>query len=130
MSLVRGLTLRLTGFQPALRNWRLWFAAAVLCELGWVGLMHPLVPKTLGAGLVLALLPLTLVGYVYVVARLLVRLADAHWNLRVRRLIALALALSVGGFLFVLLWVVEASGRPSATVLRRRVVLGRSWFPS
>jgi hypothetical protein len=96
-----------TPYQSALRNWHLWLIAALLGEVGWFALLHPLVPRTLRSGVVLALLPLALVGYAYLVVRLLQRLADAGWNLRLRQAISLVAALSVGCFIFVLLWITE-----------------------
>ena len=53
------------------------------------------------------MVPLPLAGYAYLVVKLLLRLADAQWNLRLRQAISLVLAVSVGCFGFVLLWITE-----------------------
>jgi hypothetical protein len=100
--------MRLTPHQSVLRNWRLWAAAIVAAELGWFALLHPLVPRSLRTVFVLALLPLALIGYIYLVGAVAVHLADRGWNPRLRQMIALILAISVGCFIFALLWITEA----------------------
>jgi hypothetical protein len=102
-----GLGMRPTPSHSALRKWPLWFGVAAVGEVAWFALLHPLVPRTLRAAFVLALVPLPLAGYAYVVVRLLLRLADAQWNLRLRQAMSLVLAVSVGCFGFVLLWITE-----------------------
>ena len=97
----------LIQLRSALRNWLLWLGAVALGEVLWFSVLHPLVPRTLHAVLVLAAVPLPLVGYAYVVVEVVLRLADARWNLRLRQGISLVLALSVGCFAFVLLWITE-----------------------
>jgi hypothetical protein len=77
-------------------------------ELAWFSLLHPLVPRTFTAGFALALLPLPVLGYVYLIVRLLMSLGDAQWNPRMRFVLALILVLSVGGFIFGILWIAEA----------------------
>jgi hypothetical protein len=82
-------------------------AAGAVAEGVWFALLHPLVPRTLHAALVLALPPFLIVAYVYFVLGLLARLGDIPWNVRLRQLIGLLLALSVGGLIFALLYVAE-----------------------
>jgi len=96
-----------TPFRSALRNWPQWLGLTAVGEIIWFSVLYPLVPRTLRAACVLALIPLPLAGYVYLVVYLLRRLADAQWNLRVRQGITLVLAISVGCVGFVLLWITE-----------------------
>jgi hypothetical protein len=55
----------------------------------------------------MALLPLTAVGYVYLMAAVSVYLADRRWDFRLRQMIVLMLGLSVGCFVFALLWLAK-----------------------
>jgi hypothetical protein len=96
-----------TPFRSALRNWPQWLGLTAVGEILWFSVLYPLVPRTLRAACVLALIPLPLAGYVYLVVHLLRRLADAQWNLRVRQGITLVLAVSVGCVGFVLVWITE-----------------------
>jgi hypothetical protein len=92
----------------SLRTWPERLVAVAAAELIWFGLLHPLVPRTLHAALVLALLPIAIVAYVYFVLGLLARLRDSPWNLFLRQLLGLFLVLSVGGAIFGLLYVAES----------------------
>jgi hypothetical protein len=56
----------------------------------------------------LALLPLTVVGYVYLMAAVSAYLADREWDLRLRQMIVIMLGLSVGSFVFAVLWLAKA----------------------
>ena len=89
------------------RTWTGYLAAAAVAEGVWFALLHPLVPRTLHAALVLVLLPFLIFAYMYFVLGLLARLGDIPWNVRLRQLIGLLLALSVGGLIFALLYVAE-----------------------
>ena len=55
----------------------------------------------------LALLPLAVVGYVYLMVAVSAYLADRRWDYRLRQMIVLMLGLSVGCFVFSLLWVAK-----------------------
>ena len=55
----------------------------------------------------LALLPLAVVGYVYLMVAVSAYLADRRWDFRLRQMIVLMLGLSVGCFVFSLLWVAK-----------------------
>ena len=91
----------------SLRTWRSRLGLVAVGELVWFALLHPLVPRTLYAACVLALVPLPLIAYALLVARVIGRLADTPWNLRLRQTVALGLALSVGVCVFAVLWLVE-----------------------
>jgi hypothetical protein len=59
------------GFTPLWRNWNSprwlkWLTTVVVAELAWFALLHPLVPRTIVAGVVEALLLLPAVAYLYV----------------------------------------------------------------
>lgn len=98
--------MRLTPDTPALRRWRLWFGALVAAELCWFVLLRPHI-GSFGSMLVLALLPLTVVGYLYLMAAVSAYLADRRWDFRLRQLIVIMLGLSVGCFVFSLLWLAK-----------------------
>ena len=55
----------------------------------------------------LALLPLTVVGYLYLMAAVSAYLADQRWDFRLRQMIVVMLGLSVGCFVFSLLWLAK-----------------------
>ena len=95
----------LTPVTPALRRWRLWLGAIVVAEICWFVLLRPRLKY--GTVLVLALLPLTVVGYVYLMAAVSAYLDDRRWDFRLRQLIVVMLGLSVGCFVFSLLWLAK-----------------------
>jgi hypothetical protein len=99
--------MRIIPENPALRRWRLWFGAVFVAEVCWFALLRPRIAGNLGAVFVLALLPLTLVGYVYLMAAVSAYLADRDWEFRLRQLIVIMLGLSVGSFVFALLWLAK-----------------------
>ena len=57
----------------------------------------------------MALLPLTVVGYVYLMVAVSAYLADRDWELRLRQVIVVMLGLSVGSFVFALLWLAKVN---------------------
>jgi len=101
------LDMRLTPKRPALRRWRLWVVAVLVAEICWFALLHPRIAGNFRTVLALALLPLTVVGYVYLMAAVSAYLADREWDLRLRQLIVILLGLSVGSFVFALLWLAK-----------------------
>ena len=101
------LDMRLTPDSTALRRWRLWVGAVLIAEICWFALLHPRIAGNFRSILVLALLPLTVVGYVYLMAAVSAYLADREWDLRLRQLIVILLGLSVGSFVFALLWLAK-----------------------
>lgn len=56
---------------------------------------------------VLSLLPLTVIGYLYLMTAVSAYLAQREWDLRLRQIIVLMLGLSVGCFVFALLWLAK-----------------------
>ena len=92
---------------PALRRWRPWVGAIIVAEICWFALLRPRLAGSFRAVLVLALLPLAVVGYVYLMAAVSVYLADRDWDLRLRQVIVIMLGLSVGCFVFALLWLAK-----------------------
>jgi hypothetical protein len=98
--------MRLTPEPPALRRWRLWIAAVIVAEICWFALLRPRIRGFL-AILVLALLPLAVVGYVYLMAAVSAYLADKRWDFRLRQMMVVMLGLSVGCLVFALLWLAK-----------------------
>lgn len=78
------------------RHWWQWTIVIVAAELLWFCLMYPLVPGTVAAAVIEALLPLPLLGYVYLAVRCLFWIARQNWSPWMRRFLGVALALSVG----------------------------------
>ncbi len=101
------LDMRLTPDSTALRRWRLWVGAVLIAEICWFALLHPRIAGNFRSILVLALLPLTVVGYVYLMAAVSAYLADREWDLRFRQMIVIMLGLSVGSFVFAVLWLAK-----------------------
>jgi hypothetical protein len=99
--------MRLTPDSAALRRWRLWVGAVLVAEICWFALIHPRIAGDFRTILALALLPLTVVGYVYLMAAVSAYLADREWDLRFRQMIVIMLGLSVGSFVFAVLWLAK-----------------------
>ena len=99
--------MRLTPDSAALRRWRLWVGAVLIAEICWFALLRPRIAGNFRAILALALLPLTVVGYVYLMAAVSAYLADREWDLRFRQMIVIMLGLSVGSFVFAVLWLAK-----------------------
>jgi hypothetical protein len=99
--------MRLTPDRPALRKWRLWLAAVFVAEVCWFAVLRPRIAGNLHAVLELALLPLTVVGYLYLMAAVSAYLADRQWDFRLRQMIVVMLGLSVGCFVFAVLWLAK-----------------------
>jgi hypothetical protein len=101
------LDMRLTPDSPALRRWRLWVGAVLVAEICWFALLHPRIAGNFRTVLALALLPLTVVGYVYLMAAVSAYLADREWDFRLRQMIVIMVGLSVGCFVFAVLWLAK-----------------------
>jgi hypothetical protein len=98
--------MRVTPDKPVLRRWRVWAGAIIVAEIGWFVLLR----RGMGSyrtDFVLALLPLAAVGYVYLMAALSAYLAERDWDFRLRQMIVVMLGLSVGCFVFALLWLAK-----------------------
>jgi len=98
--------MRLTSDVPLLRRWRLWAGAIAVAEICWFALLRPRIGSWRTA-LELTLPPLAVVGYVYLMAAVSGYLADRKWDFRLRQMIVVMLGLSVGCFVFALLWVAK-----------------------
>src|ERR1700720_1383435 len=96
--------MRFTPDSPALRRWRLWVGAVLVAEICWFALLHPRIAGNFRTVLGLALPPLTVVGYVYLMAAVSAYLAELQWDFRFRQMIVVMLGLSVGCFVFAVLW--------------------------
>jgi hypothetical protein len=99
--------MRLTPYSPALRRWRLWAGAVLVAEICWFVLLHPQIAGHFPTVFALALLPLTVVGYVYLMVAVSAYLADRDWEFRLRQVIVIVLGLSVGSFVFAVLWLAK-----------------------
>ena len=99
--------MRITPAPPALRRWRLWVGAVLVAEICWFALLRPRIAGNFGAVLTLTLLPLTAVGYVYLMAAVSAYLADREWDFRLRQVLVIVLGLSVGSFVFAVLWLAK-----------------------
>jgi hypothetical protein len=99
--------MRLTPDVPALRRWRLWVGALMLAEVCWFALLRPRIAGNFHAIIMLALHPLAVVGYVYLLAAVSAYLAGREWDFRLRQMIVMMLGLSAGCFLFALLWLAK-----------------------
>lgn len=98
--------MRLTPDSPPLRRWRLWLGALIVAEICWFALLRPRLGSSRSL-FVMALLPLTVVGYLYLMAAVSVYLSDRRWDFRLRQMIVVMLGLSVGCFVFALLWLAK-----------------------
>jgi hypothetical protein len=99
--------MRLTPESPPLRRWRVWIGSVIVAEICWFVLLRPRMPASVRTVFVLALLPLTAVGYVYLMAAVSMYLANRRWDFRLRQVIVLMLGLSVGCFVFALMWLAK-----------------------
>jgi len=99
--------MRLISDSPALREWRLWVGAVIVAEVCWFALLHPRIAGNLRGVLILALLPLAAVGYVYLMVAVSASLANRAWDLRLRQMTVTMLGLSVGCFVFALMWLAK-----------------------
>jgi hypothetical protein len=98
------LNMRLARDIPALQRWRHWLGAVVIAEIGWFVLLQPRSGAPFHTLFMLALLPLTVVGYVYLLVGVSAFLSERDWDLRLRETIVLMLGFSVGMFVFALMW--------------------------
>src|SRR5260370_16307522 len=85
------LDMRLTPDRPALRRWRLWVGAVLIAEICWFALLHPRIAGNFRPVLALALLPLTAVGYAYLIAACSPYLSDRERDFSLPQMIALIL---------------------------------------
>lgn len=88
---------------PALRRWRYWFGGLAIAEIAWFVLLRPPLSGHFHAIFLLALVPLAVVGYVYLLAAVSAFLDRLDWDYQMRQLIVVMLGLSVGLFLSALM---------------------------
>ena len=100
---------------PALRRWRLWFGALVVAEIGWFALTRPPFSGHLKSVFLLALIPLAVIGYVYLLAAVTAFLEQRDFDYQMKQVIVIMLGLSVGFFVSVLSTVTTAQLEASAT---------------
>jgi hypothetical protein len=81
------------------RTWRGWLLVTAVAEVAWFALLYPAIPQTRVGLVVVALLLVPVVGYWYLVARLVVYVADRPLTLWVRQAVFMLIALSAGAFL-------------------------------
>ena len=77
------------------RPWH-WVAAILVAELLWFCFLYPLVPTTAAAAVIEALLPLPLLGYIYLSVLSLEWISERNWSRWTTRLVSIAIALSAG----------------------------------
>lgn len=87
---------------PALRRWRLWFGALLIAEVGWFVLTRPPFHGHLKSVFMLSLIPVAVIGYVYLLAAVASFLDRLNWDYQMRQVIVVMLGLSVGFFVSVL----------------------------
>lgn len=87
---------------PALRRWRLWFGALLIAEVGWFVLTRPPFHGHLKSVFMLSLIPVAVIGYVYLLAAVASFLDRLNWDYQMRQVIVILLGLSVGFFVSVL----------------------------
>jgi hypothetical protein len=99
--------MRLTSDIPALRRWRLWVGAIVVAEIGWLVLLRPWIGGGFRSIVLLVLPPLAVVGYLYLMVAVSAFLAGRDWDVALRQTMVIMLGLSVGCFVFALLWLAK-----------------------
>ena len=97
--------MRATSQSSVLRRWNLWVGALIVSEIGWFLLLRHEVGPAFRAHFRLALPPLAVIGYVYLLGAVSVYLDNRDWDYRMRQLIVIMLGLSVGLFVFALMTV-------------------------
>jgi hypothetical protein len=97
--------MRASSDNSLLHRWPPWVGALIVLEIGWFLLLRPHV-RSFRSIFTLALIPVAVVGYVYVLAAISAYLDQRDWEYRFRQLIVVMLGASVGFFMFALMWVV------------------------
>ena len=101
------LNLTLARDIPALQRWRWWLAAAVAAEVAWFVFLRPRHSASFHSLFMLGLLPLTVVGYVYLMVAVSSFLESRDWDYRMSQLIVVMLGSSCGLFVLSLMWFVN-----------------------
>jgi hypothetical protein len=85
----------LPNFSAPRRRWH-WAVAILVAEVVWFCAMYPVVPRTVGAAVLEALLPVPLFIYVYGMARCLLWVSKRPWSRWTRQSLGTAIALGAG----------------------------------
>ena len=104
---------------PALRRWRLWFGALLIAEIGWFVLTRPPFSGHFKSVVLLALIPVAVIGYVYLLAAVAAYLDQMNWDYQMRQVIVIMLGLSVGFFVSVLSTITTAQLEASVAECRQ-----------
>ena len=99
--------MRLIPDSPALLRWRLWVGGVVVAEICWFVLLRAWIAASFGSVLLLVLPPLAVVGYLYLMVAVSAYLARRDWDFVLRQTIVIMLGLTVGCFVFALLWLAK-----------------------
>ncbi|HTB66307.1 MAG TPA: hypothetical protein VK727_08765 [Steroidobacteraceae bacterium] len=86
------------------RRWWHWAVAILIADLVWFCSMYPVVPRTAGAAVLEALLPMPLLIYVYAAARCVLWISQRPWSSWTRLSVGAAIALAAG---VVGIWMVD-----------------------
>jgi hypothetical protein len=78
------------------RRWWHWVVGILAAELLWFCVLYPLVPRTAAAAAFEALLPLPLIGYIYLAVLSLFWISRRNWSRWTKGALSTAIALSVG----------------------------------
>jgi len=78
----------------------------IAVEICWFAVLRPPLAGV-HTVIVSALPPLAVVGYVYLMTAVSAYLANREWDFRLRQLMVIMLGLSVGCFVFALLWLAK-----------------------
>ena len=100
--------MRVSSDNSLLHRWPLWAGALIVLEIGWFLLLRHEFGPIFHARLRVAMPPLAVIGYVYLLSAVSVYLDRLDWDYRMRQLIVVMLGLSVGLFVFALLTVTTA----------------------
>jgi hypothetical protein len=103
------------------RRWWHWAVAILAADLLWFCAMYPVVPRTVGAAALEALLPVPLLIYVYIAARCLFWISERPWPRLTRQSLIGAMALGAGAVgIWMVDWaVIHTSAEYGYQVIRR-----------
>jgi|HubBroStandDraft_5_1064220.scaffolds.fasta_scaffold23008_3 hypothetical protein len=102
------------------RLWWHWVLVALAAEVLWFCFMYPLVPRSLPAVAFEALLPLPLMGYIYLAIQGLLWISGRRWSRWTKRLLSAAIALSV---VAAGVWVVDWAVLHTSAAFEYRMIL-------
>ena len=108
--------MRFTPEISALQRWRRWGGALIVAEIGWFALQRPRIAGNSHGVFLLSLIPVAVIGYVYLLAAVSAYLEQRDWDYRFRQLIVVMLGLSVGLFVFALTWLTQVQSEAQLEV--------------